>query len=399
MRIGIDFDNTISNYDSCFKFLALHLNLIKNHETLNSKEEIKNQIIKKRNGDKAWMKIQGLAYGKYINKAKIMQNFLKFLLISRSRKDEVFIVSHKTEFGHFDKEKISLRSSALKWMKNNKILDNKLGVKKNNIYFAKDRDEKIKIINSLECDYFIDDLAIVLNHTNFSKKTKKIYFSSQKNKNFISISNWDEIVNFFYKPIHSDDVVSLTEFFHKGSFKKITPINNYTNSGSYKIKLSNNTNYFIKFYSTNKYDKRERLKNEFKSLKLVNKHSLINTTKPIIKHPELNIGIFELIEGKKIVYPKNQDVIEFINFIKNLKILTARYKNSKRYELASEVSTNFENLVIEIDNRKKLLKKIIKNKKYYKLINKLDKIWLNMKKINPKFAKKIIQKVFYFKSI
>ncbi len=135
-KIGIDFDNTILNYDRVFRILAKK---IYNEDYKNlDKSNIRLNIIKKY-GEKEWMKIQGKAYGKYIKFARInegIQNFIKRGIILGY---EIYIVSHKTEFGHFDKSKINLREAAINWLRNHKFfLKNKIGFnKKNNIFLKK----------------------------------------------------------------------------------------------------------------------------------------------------------------------------------------------------------------------------------------------------------------------
>ena len=183
MKIGIDFDNTISNYDKCFLFLSKKYLNFKKKKIKENKNLNKKSILKLKNGNHLWMKIQGKAYGKYIDKALIMNDFLKFLLISKNRKNEIVIVSHKTKFGHLDKEKIPLREGAIEWMKKNKILNSSFSnIKKKSIYFADTREHNIEIISKLKCDYFIDDLFEVLNDTKFPVKTKRILFGNNKMK-------------------------------------------------------------------------------------------------------------------------------------------------------------------------------------------------------------------------
>ena len=279
--IGI-FYNTISNYDNCFNFLAKKFKKIKNNKVYFNKEIIKKKIIKQRDGNKTWMKFQGLAYGRYIEKAEIMKGFMNFLIISKSRNLDLFIVSHKTEFGHYDKAKTPLRGAALKWMKNKKIICKQFGIKEKNIYFANTREEKINIISKLNLNYFIDDLKIILNNKRFPKVTKKILFSNRTYKNLKSLNSWTDISNFFYNPINISDIKMLTYFFHKNNYIKISNIENIGNNNNFKIILKNNKNYFVKLYSSFHNDNRDRLENEFNALKLLNKYQSINTPKPIL---------------------------------------------------------------------------------------------------------------------
>ena len=76
MRIGIDFDNTIVNYDEVFKKVALQLSLIKK-DWNGTKQELRKKIIREKN-EEVWKKLQGLVYGKYMHLAKISDGFINF---------------------------------------------------------------------------------------------------------------------------------------------------------------------------------------------------------------------------------------------------------------------------------------------------------------------------------
>ena len=117
MKIGIDFDNTIASYDTLFHEVALRENFISRRWSGCGKTELRNYLRTQPDGEKTWMKLQGLVYGKYMLGAKLMSGVANFFLSCNVREHKIFIVSHKTEYGHFDPEKISLRHEALKWMK------------------------------------------------------------------------------------------------------------------------------------------------------------------------------------------------------------------------------------------------------------------------------------------
>ena len=119
MNIGIDFDNTIAHYDTLFREVAMKEGIIDGKWDDKGKTELRDHLRRQPNGEKSWMKLQGLVYGKYMHGAKMMSGMANFFLSCKVREHKIFIVSHKTEYGHFDPEKISLRREALKWMKMN----------------------------------------------------------------------------------------------------------------------------------------------------------------------------------------------------------------------------------------------------------------------------------------
>ncbi len=121
MRIGIDFDNTIANYDEVFCKVAINNKLIKKDWSGN-KQALRKKIIKD-NNEEVWKKLQGLVYGKYMHLAKLSEGFINFLFKSKLLGAKVYIVSHKTIHGHYDRNKVPLRQVALKWIIKKKYLN------------------------------------------------------------------------------------------------------------------------------------------------------------------------------------------------------------------------------------------------------------------------------------
>ena len=181
LRIGLDFDNTIANYDRAFPNVAQILGYQIN---ATNKRDLKAELIAGVEGETAWQKVQGLTYGRYIDQASLYPGVLEFILRAKARDCEVFIISHKTEIGHFDDMKTSLRDAATAWMVSKKIIgDGSAHVKSGHVFYASTRDEKIAKINELNLDVFIDDLAEVLTDSSFPDGTKRYS------------SDWAQIMN------------------------------------------------------------------------------------------------------------------------------------------------------------------------------------------------------------
>ena len=115
MIIGIDFDNTIAGYDLVFDEIAVKQGLVAN-DWQGGKKGLRDYLRTLREGEKKWMRIQSQVYGKYMYRASLIPGVANFLLRCNLQKVTVFIVSHKTEFGNYDRENIPLRIEALKWM-------------------------------------------------------------------------------------------------------------------------------------------------------------------------------------------------------------------------------------------------------------------------------------------
>jgi hypothetical protein len=178
MRIGLDFDNTIIRYDEVFRQAAEQRGLIPSNFG-GSKQQVRDTIRCQPDGELKWQALQGYVYGKGIAGAVLFPGVLDFLKRARGRGDTVLIVSHKTEYGHFDPDKVNLRQAALQWMEAQGFFrDQGFSVNPGDVHFASTRSEKLSRIANLECDFFVDDLEEVLMDAGFPKSVRRILFSN-----------------------------------------------------------------------------------------------------------------------------------------------------------------------------------------------------------------------------
>ena len=141
MNIGIDFDNTIVKYDKIFIETAIKNKFISPNWSGN-KEKLKENFKDKK---KDWMKLQGLVYGPLMRRAVCFPGIKNFLLKARFCNHRIFIISHKTVYGHYDKTKTNLRKQAFTWLEENNFFNKKLyNLCKENVFFCTTRGEKIK---------------------------------------------------------------------------------------------------------------------------------------------------------------------------------------------------------------------------------------------------------------
>lgn len=212
MRVGIDFDNTIACYDNVFCELARSWQLV-NPCFDGNKRELRDLIFTQIDGELIWQRLQGKAYGEWIDRADSFQGFTEFLTKCRHDPDvELFIVSHKTTFGHFDEKKINLQDAARRWLHTQGFIhQNGNAIKEDNVFFELTRENKIHRIHALQCTHFIDDLIEILDSPLFPMNTQRILFqpacfdqsqNNEQNKSPSRIgspwqnhSNWTSIKN------------------------------------------------------------------------------------------------------------------------------------------------------------------------------------------------------------
>ena len=198
MKVGFDFDNTLINYYGVFFEVAYSKGLI----PLNIKKDknsVKDYLNKNSQGE-LFTEIQGLVYGKEIFRSCPSKNILIGLndLLKKEKKANLFIVSHKTKYP-FIGEKIDLREAANRWIKKNLKLNEKLIFPEKNIFYESTIEEKIKRINYLKCDYYFDDLPIIIE--NLPSHIKGFLYdplNKYQEGNLNKISDWKLICNYLF---------------------------------------------------------------------------------------------------------------------------------------------------------------------------------------------------------
>ena len=173
MRIGIDFDNTLIDYDRVFLAAARERGLVPRDFT-GSKRAVRDAIRLLPDGELTWQRLQGHVYGAGIGGAVPFPGARDFLRRCAREGIDTFIVSHKTRFGHYDPAQVDLREAARGWMSAQGFLD---AVPGDRLYFEDDRERKLARIAALRCTHFIDDLEEVFADPRFPAGVYRILFA------------------------------------------------------------------------------------------------------------------------------------------------------------------------------------------------------------------------------
>lgn len=194
MRIGVDFDNTLIDYDEVFRREAQARGLI-DPDFAGSKREVRDVIRLLPDGELAWQRLQGYVYGKGIVGARLFTGAREFLARCREQRLPVFIVSHKTRYGNFDPDRVDLREAALAWLEQQRLLTSDIAlVERDNIFFADDRAAKLARIAALDCSHFIDDLEEVFADPGFPRGVRRILFAAHDSPHADAVCrDWDAV--------------------------------------------------------------------------------------------------------------------------------------------------------------------------------------------------------------
>ena len=199
--IGIDFDNTIVNYGELFLQLASEAKLFE-PPFAGTRSELRASLRARGGGEGQWQALQALAYGPRIKEACLYPGTLEFIDRALSEGYVVRVVSHKTEYAAAAPNGPSLRESALEFMADNGLLGpGRLSVAA--VSFANSRRDKLREIERVSCDVFIDDLEEVLLDESFPRDTRPILFSpqapagqSEGNRAIEVAATWAQIATF-----------------------------------------------------------------------------------------------------------------------------------------------------------------------------------------------------------
>jgi hypothetical protein len=195
MRIGLDFDNTIAGYDAVFPAAARAAGLVP-EGFRGGKAEVRAHLRTLPEGETEWMRLQGRVYGALMGQAVMITGLDAFLRRAQAEGAELFVVSHKTVEGHFDRDHVNLRDAARSWMETKGFFAAEgYGLNRANLYFEDDRAAKLARIAALDLDVFVDDLEEVFREPDFPKSVRPVLFTNGRTGpvDLTCRADWDAI--------------------------------------------------------------------------------------------------------------------------------------------------------------------------------------------------------------
>jgi len=194
MQVGMDFDNTIVNYDRIFHKVALERGLVE-PEVPVSKLAVHDRL--RRSGkEDAWTELQGYVYGCRMAEAEPFPHVLGFLDWARRTGVPVAIVSHKTR-RPFRGPEYDLQSAARSWIQD--VLRDDKGplVQPVQVFLEETKQAKLARIRAIDCAFFVDDLPEILAAPDFPETTVGILFDPENRHSGAPAMNplcsWQEI--------------------------------------------------------------------------------------------------------------------------------------------------------------------------------------------------------------
>jgi hypothetical protein len=354
VRIGIDLDNTIIDYQKVFALVAHELGLIEPFMD-RSKKELRDFIRRLEGGELRWQQIQAQVYGPRLAEAEVMEGFREFLVGTLACGHDVFILSHKTRFAAQDKDHTcDLREVAINWLKENEIVSaSPQSIPEDRVLFFDDRSSKIADIARLGCDLFVDDLPEIFADENFPKKTVSVRIgSASKNEEMPTVESfpdWKNITTYVNETFPVDFWVSRLSHRQNISDPRFFTIEGGLNSRGCKVENSAGKGFYLKKYRD---DRRNRRENECNALKLLKNSGFQNTPSLIDTDEPSNSSIFSWIEGDEInpVEVKEGNMDDLVDFFVNLQNPTVTEGWDRNFH-ASEACFSLDQIISNLNER------------------------------------------------
>ena len=355
LTIGVDFDNTIACYDNAFSIVAHELGFVDFSISL-SKAQVKEVVLARPGGNLDWQRLQGQVYGKHIHLATVFPGFVEFLCRAKLKGHSVFIVSHKSEFGHFDNAQINLRDAALTWMIHNQIIGSEgIALLGSEIFFESTRLEKLARIRALDCTHYIDDLAEVLEDPTFPDSTEKFLFApfgSVDTRPGLRIeSSWRVLTYRLFGNLTDDEVCRISQRrFASLNVKRVMPKPGRGNSRIFELESSDGKKYALKIYPDRQLDMRPRLETEFFATQFL-EAAHFPVTPTAAKDDGLNWAVYDWVLGKTPSFIDNAFIDQALEFLGHLWATSRRSIGRADFSEASEACLSGAEIVSQIEQK------------------------------------------------
>lgn len=318
LKIGLDLDNTLINYDLAFLQGARELGLVA-LDWQGDKRQIQDYLCSRDGGELQWQNLQGQVYGRLISHARLFDGVYRFLWRCRQRGFVVEVVSHKTEYGHNDSNRVPLRRVALEFLASHGIALGEDGLLRD-ATFENTREMKVRRIVENGYDWFVDDLAEVLADQSLPSELGRILFDRNTQGlmgGIESCSSWAEIEHRLLGVWTKSELVALAETMAPQTVTSVKWATRGGNSGLLEVVMDNSKKSALKLYPERTgYD---RLSSEYSSIQVIKEHDAHSSIpSPLGCNLELGAAMYEWIDGNVVDCPNNKHVQQALDFLEQL---------------------------------------------------------------------------------
>jgi hypothetical protein len=352
MVIGVDFDNTIADYDDVMYALAIERGLIAAAFPKN-KKLIRDAVRALPDGELHWRGLQVTAYGPRMQEARLIDGVRDFFLECRRRGIPVYIVSHKTEYANFGEANVNLRDAAAAWLERHGFFDEReIGLARDRVFFESTRDDKIARVKALGATHFIDDLEETFAEAAFPPAAEKILFAPHGQAPSVDVAMHSATWRAIHEHVIGAFDRAALSTLARSDVRSVTRIGRGGNSKVYRVDCADGRSYAAKFYFQRTMDGMDRLDVEFGSLEFLWGHGERSIPRPIAVDRGAQIALYEFVEGEAIDSREagEREIGEIVAFVSRLRGLR-RATGAERLPRAAEACFSFEALHRNIAGR------------------------------------------------
>lgn len=200
--VGIDLDNTIVSYGNVLYRRALSCGWIPEGAST-CKRAIRDRVRLLPDGEMKWQELQAYIYGPGMGEAELIDGVERFLEACREHRAPVYVVSHKSRYAAAAPNGPDLQQTALAWMEQCGLLDGRLGLTPERIFFETTRAGKLERIRSLGCTHFIDDLEETFLEPDFPGHVARLLYApdddGSRGGDWPRFTSWPSILDHFLR--------------------------------------------------------------------------------------------------------------------------------------------------------------------------------------------------------
>ena len=324
MKIGVDLDNTIVNYESAF-LAAVESLSIELPATVISKVQIRAFLRSLQGGELIWQKVQALAYGRFLpTHATIFPGVKRFLWRCRELGHKVVVVSHKTETARQDDEMVPLRVVASDFLVAQRMMLPQNSLIEQIVYHDTQK-SKISYIQAQNFDWFIDDLIEIISALEQPASLNKIFFAAHLEQASRDIGllqstqilgDWQQIDSAINGVWTDLELNKLAYKFVERWPQKVVKLVAGGNGGVYQLEFAGEIKFKLKIYPVD--STHDRLLSESVALNGLVESGSRQVAKMLMQDFDLGVGLFEWIEGQPVSIIYQSDIESSVLLLSSL---------------------------------------------------------------------------------
>lgn len=199
LRVGVDSDNTIVNYDALFYRCALDRKLIP-QALPPTKSAVREYLWGLPDGNTPWTELQAVVYGERILEAVPCEGVTEFFRFCGGSGIPLAIISHKMEYPALG-PRVNLHEAAGRWLEAKGLYSGSAGgLRRDRVFFERSRQDKSARIASEKCTHFIDDLPEMFREPSFPSGVQRMLYDPSgraAEPGVACFRGWDEITSHF----------------------------------------------------------------------------------------------------------------------------------------------------------------------------------------------------------